>query len=274
MTADADKAATVIQGRIGDAKPHVGIILGSGLGDLGNRITDVTTFTYKDLPGFPQPGVEGHAGNLLIGTLGGVTVACLQGRAHSYEGELKAMVTPVRTLQRIGCEIMLATNAAGCLIADRAPGSLMAISDHINLQPGNPLTGPNDEAFGPRFPNMVDAYDPALRALLLTTAKNLGVILYEGIYAGCLGPNFETPAEIRAFRTMGADAVGMSTVPEVLIARHCGLRVAAISVLTNLAAGMSGDPLTHDQTIHFADLAAKDLIKLVTAFLECLDTAA
>jgi xanthosine phosphorylase len=180
----------------------------------------------------------------------------------------------VRTLQRIGCKVLFATNAAGGLIADRAPGSLMAISDHINLQPGNPLTGPNDDAFGPRFPNMVDAYDPALRALLLITAKDLGITLYQGIYAGYLGPNFETPAEIRAFRTMGADAVGMSTVPEVLIARHCGLRVAAISVLTNLAAGMSGAPLTHDQTIHFADLAAKDLIKLVTAFLECLDTAA
>ena len=273
MTAEANKAATVIQGRIGDAKPRVGIILGSGLGDLGSQIIDITTITYKDLPGFPQPGVEGHAGNLLIGTLGGVTVACLQGRAHSYEGNLKAMITPVRALQRIGCEILLATNAAGCLIADRAPGSLMAISDHINLQPGNPLTGLNDDTFGPRFPNMVDAYDPALRALLLATAKDLGVTLYEGIYAGYLGPNFETPAEIRAFRTMGADAVGMSTVPEVLIARHCGLRVAAISVLTNLAAGMSGAPLTHDQTLHFADLAAKDLIKLVTAFLECLDTA-
>lgn len=272
MTTDADKAAGVIKDRIGEAKPRVGIILGSGLGGLGNQITDVTTITYKDLPGFPQPGVEGHAGNLLIGTLGGVTVACLQGRAHSYEGDIKAMVTPVRTLQRAGCEILFATNAAGCLVADRPPGSLMAISDHINLQPGNPLTGPNDDAFGPRFPNMVDAYDPELRALLLSTAKELAVTLYEGVYAAYLGPNFETPAEIRAFRTMGADAVGMSTVPEVLIARHCGLRVATISVLTNLAAGMSNDPLTHDQTLHFADLAAKDLIKLVTAFLEQLDS--
>jgi xanthosine phosphorylase len=274
MTADADKAATVIQDRIGDAKPSVGVILGSGLGELGNGITDVTNISYKDLPGFPQLGVEGHAGNLLIGTLGDATVACLQGRAHSYEGNIKAMVTPVRTLQRIGCKVLFATNAAGGLIADRAPGSLMAISDHINLQPGNPLTGPNDDAFGPRFPNMVDAYDPALRALLLITAKDLGITLYQGIYAGYLGPNFETPAEIRAFRTMGADAVGMSTVPEVLIARHCGLRVAAISVLTNLAAGMSDEPLTHDQTLHFADLAAKDLIKLVTAFLKSLDTTA
>ncbi|MEK9944462.1 MAG: purine-nucleoside phosphorylase [Alphaproteobacteria bacterium] len=272
MTADADNAAAVIRERIGDLKPRVGIILGSGLGDLGNHIADNTTITYTDLPGFPQTGVEGHAGNLLIGTLGGVTVACLQGRAHSYEGDLKAMVTPVRSLQRAGCEILFATNAAGCLVADRPPGSLMAISDHINLQPGNPLTGPNDDAFGPRFPNMVDAYDPALRALLQSAAQDLGITLYEGVYAGYLGPNFETPAEIRAFRTMGADAVGMSTVPEVLIARHCGLRVAATSVLTNLAAGMSDAPLTHDQTLHFADLAAKDLIKLVTAFLERLDS--
>jgi xanthosine phosphorylase len=267
MTADAYRAAEVVRQRIGDTKPRVGIILGSGLGDLGRRIENATTISYRDLPGFPLPGVEGHAGNLLVGTLGGVTVACLQGRAHSYEGDLKAMVTPVRTLKLIGCDILFATNAAGCLVADRAPGSLMAISDHINLQPGNPLTGPNDDDFGPRFPSMVDAYDPTLRALLLQTARGLGITLYEGVYAGYLGPNFETPAEIRAFRTLGADAIGMSTVPEVLIARHCGLRVAAVSVLTNLAAGMSDTPLTHDQTLHFADLAAKDLIRLVTAFL-------
>jgi len=266
MTTDAISAAKVVAQRI-DAKPKVGIILGSGLGGLGDEIADVTTISYGDLPGFPRPGVEGHAGNLLIGTLGGTTVACLQGRAHSYEGDLKAMVTPVRTLKLIGAEILFATNAAGCLVADWAPGNLMAISDHINLQPGNPLTGSNDDDFGPRFFNMVDAYDPALRALLHEIAGASGVTLREGVYAGYLGPNFETPAEIRAFRTLGADAVGMSTVPEVLIARHCGLRVAAISVLTNLAAGMSDDPINHDQTLHFADLAAKDLIKLVTAFV-------
>lgn len=266
MTTDAISAAKVVAERI-EAKPVVGIILGSGLGGLADQIAGATTIPYDDLPGFPRPSVEGHAGNLLIGTLGGATVACLQGRAHSYEGDLKAMVTPVRTLKLIGCETLFATNAAGCLVADRPPGSLMAISDHINLQPGNPLTGPNDDDFGPRFPNMVDAYDPALRALLLQTAKDLGVTLYEGVYAGYLGPNFETPAEIRAFRTLGADAVGMSTVPEVLIARHCSMRVAAVSVLTNLAAGMSDEPLTHAQTLHYADIAAQDLIKLVTAFV-------
>ena len=230
MTADADKAAAVIQDRIGDAKPRVGIILGSGLGSLGNQIADVTPITYKDLPGFPQPGVEGHAGNLLIGTLGDVTVACLQGRAHSYEGDLKAMVTPVRTLQRIGCEILFATNAAGCLVADRAPGSLMAISDHINLQPGNPLTGPNDDACGPRFPNMVDAYDPALRTLLLTTAKDLGVTLYEGVYAAYLGPNFETPAEIRAFRN-ARSPVGLMRTREKTVITTYGRDFAVASTL-------------------------------------------
>ncbi len=270
MTEDAHRAADVIREKTGGAQPTAGIILGSGLGDLGSEIENVTIVSYADLPGFPKPGVEGHAGNLLIGQLGGATVACLQGRAHSYEGDLKAMVTPVRTFKTLGCEVMFATNAAGCLVADRAPGSLMAISDHINLQPGNPLTGPNDDSFGPRFPNMVDAYDPALRALLKKTASELGITLYEGVYAGYLGPNFETAAEIRAFRTLGADAVGMSTVPEVLVARHCGLRVAAVSVLTNLAAGMSDEPLTHEQTLHFADLAAQDLTGLVKRFLSDL----
>ena len=271
MTEEARRAATTVREKTGGAVPRVGIILGSGLGNLGNEIEDAVSISFGELPGFPKPGVEGHAGKLLVGRLAGVPVACLQGRAHSYEGDLKAMVTPVRTFKALGCEILFATNAAGCLVADRPPGSLMAISDHINLQPGNPLTGPNDESFGPRFPNMVDAYDPALRTLLKDTAAALGITLYEGVYAGYLGPNFETPAEIRAFRNLGADAVGMSTVPEVLIARHCGLRVAAISVLTNLAAGMSGDPLTHEQTLHFADLAAKDLTKLVRTFIGKLD---
>ena len=270
MTEKARRAAAIVREKIGDTAPRVGIILGSGLGNLGNEIAGAVSISFADLPGFPQPGVEGHAGKLLVGTLAGVPVACLQGRAHSYEGNLKAMVTPVRTFKALGCEVMFATNAAGCLVADRPPGSLMAISDHINLQPGNPLTGPNDESFGPRFPNMVDAYDPDLRALLMDAAAANGITLYEGVYAGYLGPNFETPAEIRAFRTLGADAVGMSTVPEVLIARHCGLRVAAVSVLTNLAAGMSGEPLTHDQTLHFADLAARDLVDLLHTFLSRL----
>ncbi len=269
MTAEAHKAAAVIAERAPGWAPKVGLILGSGLGGLGDQITHARAIPYADLPGFPEPSVEGHAGRLILGTLGGVPVACLQGRVHLYEGHPPQVVqTLVRTLKVAGCETLIVTNAAGSLRRDVEPGSLMLISDHINLQPMNPLTGPNDDEFGPRFPAMSDAYDKELRNQFKSAAAKLNITLHEGVFAAVLGPNFETPAEIKAYQTLGADAVGMSVVPEVLVARHCGLKVAAISVLTNLAVGRSYEALSHEQTLHYANLAAGDLSRLIVAFLE------
>ncbi|MDP6066851.1 MAG: purine-nucleoside phosphorylase [Alphaproteobacteria bacterium] len=272
MSGQAQAAAAIVRGRAGDAAPRVGIILGSGLGGLAADIAEATTVSYADLPGFPTPGVEGHAGQLILGRLAGVPVACLQGRVHYYEGgPLGAVRVPVRTLKLLGCDTLFATNAAGSLNAAAGPGSLMMITDHINMLPGNPLVGENDGDFGPRFFAMDEAYDPGLRDFLRQAAAEAAVTLHEGVYIACQGPNFETPAEIRAFAALGADAVGMSTVPEVLVARHCGLRVAAVSVLTNLAAGLGDEALSHEQTLKYAAEAARDMSALLLAFLRALE---
>jgi xanthosine phosphorylase len=249
--------------------PRLGIVLGSGLGAIAEALTDATAIPYADLKGFPQPGVAGHGGTLHFGNLGGLSVAVFQGRKHVYEtGDAAGMRVPIRTLKRLGAEALLVTNAAGSLNADVGPGRLMAIADHINLLGVNPLTGPNDDTIGPRFPSLRDAYDPELRGRLHAAADALGVELAEGVYLATAGPTFETPAEIRAFRTLGADAVGMSTVPEVILARHAGLRVAAVSAITNLAEGMGGEELSHEQTLRNAAVAARDLIRLVQRFAE------
>lgn len=275
MTAEARKSAAVIAERAPGFAPKAGLILGSGLGGLGDQISDARAISYADLPGFPDPSVEGHAGRLILGTLGGMPVACLQGRVHLYEGHAPQVVqTLVRTLKVAGCETLIVTNAAGSLRSDVEAGSLMLISDHINMQPMNPLTGPNDDSFGPRFPPMSGAYDEEFRDRFKAVAAQLGIILHEGVFVALLGPYFETPAEIRAFKVLGADSVGMSVVPEVLVARHCGMRVVAISVLTNLAAGLSYGELSHEQTLHYANLAARDLSRLIVAFLEGLEDAA
>lgn len=271
MTEDARKAAAIVKERIGDARPRVGIVLGSGLGGLADEVKGATVVGFGELPGFPMPTVEGHHGRLVIGTLEGVPVACLQGRVHLYEGHAASAVKPlVRTLKLLGCDTLFATNAAGALDADAEPGQLMLITDHINFQLRSPLIGPNDDDFGPRFPAMDAAYDLELQDHLRGSAKELGLHLREGVYLACLGPSFETPAEIRAFARLGANAVGMSTVPEVIVARHCGMRVAAVSVLTNLAAGLSPVELSHAQTLEYADRAAADLQRLVRAFLRRL----
>jgi xanthosine phosphorylase len=215
--------------------------------------------------------VQGHAGRLVLGNLSGVAVACMQGRAHLYEGhEAADLALPIRALRLAGCDILMLTNAAGSLNAAFLPGSLMMLSDHINMTGANPLVGANDERFGPRFPDMTVAYDRELRRSLAASATALGVTLHEGVYVALLGPNFETPAEIRALRTLGADAVGMSTVPECLVARHCGMRVAAISTLTNLAAGMTDEELSHEQSLAVGAEAAKDLARLLPEFLASL----
>jgi xanthosine phosphorylase len=264
-------AARVIAERAPGLQPRLGIILGSGLGGLADGLQDATAIDYGELPGFPEPGVAGHGGRLVLGRLGGLPVACLQGRRHVYEGgDPGAMRAPVRALHHAGAVALLATNAAGSLRAENPPGSLMAIADHINMLGVSPLSGPNDDEIGPRFPSLRDAYDPSLRGVLRGCAETLGIRLPEGVYLATHGPSFETPAEIRAFRTLGADAVGMSTVPEVILARHCGLRVAAVSAITNLAEGMGGEQLSHEQTLRNAERAAGDLARLIETFCEAL----
>jgi xanthosine phosphorylase len=268
---DGRAAAQVIAERAPGFTPRLGLILGSGLGGLADALEQPTAIDYADLPGFPQPGVAGHGGRLVLGTLAGLPVACLMGRRHIYEGgDPGGMKAPVRALRHAGAEALLATNAAGSLRPENPPGSLMAISDHINMLGVSPLTGPNDDEIGPRFPSLRDAYDPPLREVLRQCAHDLQIPLPEGVYLATHGPSFETPAEIRAFRTLGADAVGMSTVPEVILARHSGLRVAAISAITNLAEGMGGEQLSHEQTLRNADKAAGDLTRLLERFCEAL----
>lgn len=264
-----NEAALLIQKHKPQFTPRIGIILGSGSGSFADQIEDKTVISYADIPGFPISTVAGHAGQLILGTIKQIPVACLKGRAHLYEGVSPQTVKLlVRTLKALGCSTLLITNASGSLRADVIPGDLMLITDHINFQPGNPLIGPNDDEFGPRFVSMDNAYDQDLRARLLHIADQLNIKLAQGVYISTLGPIFETPAEIRAFRTLGADAVGMSTVPEVIIARHCGLRVAVLAGITNLAAGMSDETLSHEGTLYHAQMFTENLTKLLCTLIE------
>ncbi len=272
MTANAHQAAAAAKAKAPGFTPRVGIVLGSGLGGLADKVEDAVVIPYADLPGFPRPSVHGHVGRLILGRLGGQPVACLQGRVHLYEGAgAEGIKTLVRTLKLLGCEILFLTNAAGSLRKEVGPGSLMAISDHINLLGTNPLVGPNEEDFGVRFPPMADAWDPALRTHLARSAARLGIQLFDGIYCAVLGPAFETPAEVRMIKLLGADAVGMSTVPECIVARHAGLQVVGCAVVTNLAVGMDDGEVSHDQTLRAAAVAAQDLERLLVGFLEGLD---
>ncbi len=265
------QAAQIINERKPNFTPRVGLVLGSGLGGLADHITEPTFIPYQDLPGFPTSTVSGHSGRLVLGYLEGVPVACLQGRAHYYEGATNDKIKNlIRTLKVIGCEILLGTNASGSLRPEVGAGSLMVITDHINMQGNNPLIGPNEEEFGGRFVSMENAYDPELRAQMHSVANHLNINLAEGVYISVLGPMFETPAEIRAFRTLGADAVGMSTVSEVIVARHCGLRVVVVAAISNLAAGLSDESITHEGTLHYAGKAADDMMRLIKAFIKQL----
>jgi xanthosine phosphorylase len=267
MSDPATLAADVLRERAPGRSPRLGIVLGSGLGDLAEILGDAVAVPYAEIPGFPTSSVAGHAGRFLIGDLDGVTVACMQGRFHLYEGYPAAVIKlPIRTFAALGVEALLLTNAAGSLRAEAGPGSLMLITDHLNFTWTNPLVGPNDDAWGERFVGLEDAYDPELRARLVRIAGKLEIRLHEGVYCSLLGPLFETPAEIRAYKVLGADAVGMSTVPEVIVARHAGLRVAAISAITNMAVGMSDVPIDHAQTLRGAAIAAADLTRLVREF--------
>lgn len=248
--------------------PRVGVVLGSGLGAVTDAVKNAVVIGYDELPGFPAPSVAGHAGRAVLGVIGGVAVAVLAGRAHLYEGgDSDALRTPVRALKAAGAETLILTNAAGSLRPELGPGSLMAITDHINLTGVNLLMGPNDDGVGPRFPSLGDAYDPTLLDAMRAAATETQLQLAEGVYLAVTGPSFETPAEIRAYRTLGADAVGMSTVQETILARHCGLRVAAISVITNLAEGMREQPLSHEQTLRDAERSAGDLARLLVSLI-------
>jgi xanthosine phosphorylase len=263
-----EEAAGVLRDHA-DVPPRIGIVLGSGLGAVAEAVDGAKVVGYDALPGFPRPSVEGHAGRAVLGRIRDVPVAVLQGRSHLYEGvDLERLRTPVRALCAAGAEILVLTSAAGSLRAEIGPGRLMLITDHINLTGVNVLAGPNADDLGPRFPSLRDAYDPALRPEMLAAADDLGIELAQGVYLAVSGPSFETPAEIRAFRTLGADAVGMSTVHETTVARHCGLRVAAVSAISNLAEGMSDRPLSHEQTLEDAARAAADLAPLLVRFVE------
>ena len=271
MSDAVEHAAAVIRERTGGLAPKVGIVLGSGLGTVADAILDRIVIPYADLPGFPQPSVESHDGRLVVGHLGGVATAAMQGRTHYYEsGRADAMKEPLRTLAAVGCGTLILTSSAGSLRPDVGPGSLMLITDHINFSGTNPLIGETGDA---RFVDMTESCDPEIGARLRGAAERLGIELYQGVLIWFAGPNFETPAEVRAARILGADAVGMSTVPEIILARHIGLRAAAISIITNPAAGMGDGPLSHADSVAKARDGADKLRRLVVGFLEALDDA-
>lgn len=262
------EAVDIIRARKPGFEPRVAMILGSGLGVLAEQMEDAVSIGFDQLPGFPISTVHGHAGELVLGTLAGVPVACMKGRGHFYEGYgMGVMTSAVRTMKLLGCEMLFVTNAAGSLRPEVDAGSLVAITDHINLLPGTPMIGPNDDRYGPRFFSMSNAYDADIRNMVKDTAAAAGITLHEGVFVACPGPNFETAAEIRMMSRLGADTVGMSVVPEVISARHCGLKVTGVSVITNLAEGLSPFQLSHEQTLKYAAIGAKDLVALILAFL-------
>jgi purine-nucleoside phosphorylase len=251
--------------------PTVGIVLGSGLGALGEELTDAVAVPFSDLPGWPAASAPGHAGRLLLGNLDGTPVVCLQGRLHLYEGNTERLVVePVLLMGKLGAKIVVLTNAAGGVNSAWPAGTLMLISDHLNLTGRNPLMGPNDDTLGPRFPDFVDAWSPRLRQLVRQAAAEEGIDLQEGVYAGLTGPTYETPAEVRMLRTLGADAVGMSTVLEAIAARWAGLEIVGISLVTNPGAGVTGEPLTHDEVLAAAAKAGPQFIGLIRSFVRRL----
>jgi purine-nucleoside phosphorylase len=261
-------AVDVIRSRAPQARPRIAVLLGSGWGGFTQRIEDAVRIGYADLPGFPPAGVAGHAGELWLGRLGAAEVAVLAGRKHTYEtGAADAMKGALQTLQALGCRTLVQTNAAGSLDTAMPAGSLMLVADHLNLPQRSPLVG---EAGNQRFVGMAEAYDPGLRAIARRAADAIGQTLHEGVYAWVLGPQFETPAEIRMLRTLGADAVGMSTVPETILARWLGLKVLAISLVTNLAAGLSDETLSHAHTLSQAQAAGERAGALLAAVVQAV----
>lgn len=251
--------------------PEIGLILGSGLGTLADLIEDPEFFPYEEIPNFPVSTVEGHEGRLVIGTLQGKTVVAMQGRFHYYEGyKMQEVTFPVRVMKLLGVETIIVTNAAGAVNTDFKPGDLMIINDHINLSGDSPLIGRNLDKFGPRFPDMSTAYDPNLIALTKKVAKDLNIDIQQGVYTLMTGPTYETPAEIRMVRILGGDAVGMSTVPEVIVANHCKMKVIGISCLTNMAAGILDQPLNHEEVIETSNMVKDKFMNLMSSLIKAL----
>jgi len=258
-----DEAAAAVRARCGPP-PDVAIVLGSGLGDFADGLADAVVAPYDTLPHWPRSRVVGHAGRLVVGGVAGKRVAALSGRVHVYEGHpMATVVFAVRVMARLGVPRLILTNAAGGINTDFGQGALMVIDDHINLMAGNPLIGPNDERMGPRFPDMSEVYSRRLRALADDAARVAGIAVRHGVYVAVHGPSYETPAEIRAFRALGADAVGMSTAPEAIAARHMGVEVLGISCITNMAAGVLDQPLVHDEVMETARRVRGSFIALL-----------
>ena len=259
----AQEAARLIRTRT-DVDVPVAIVLGSGLGAFAEDLSDAIEIRYDEIPGFARATVQGHAGRLVIGKAGEVTVAAMQGRFHFYEGySLEEVTFPIRVLKLLGVRTVVLTNAAGTLNIEFTPGSLMVISDHLNLLGDNPLRGENDERFGPRFPDLTSVYARLLQDIVIDEAKAMGLEVRRGIYAALSGPSYETPAEIHMIRTLGADAVGMSTVPEAIVARHMDMQVVGISCITNLAAGVSDKPIDHSQVMAIGERVRGDFTTLL-----------
>ena len=262
-----DKAVEYIKSKV-DFVPEVAVILGSGLGNLTDVIEDPIYVDYKDIENFPRSTAPGHIGRFVFGTLLGKKVVCMQGRFHFYEGySMQQVVLPVRVLRKLGVEKLIVTNAAGGINTAFVPGDIMMITDHINFMGTNVLIGKNDDMLGPRFPDMSFAYNPDLRETARKCAKEIGIDIKEGVYLGCTGPSYETPAEIKAFRILGADAVGMSTVPEVIAANHCGMKVLAFSLITNMAAGILKQKLTEEEVLETGTEKGKELQKLIAKII-------
>ena len=265
-----DDAVWFVRGQV-KLEPRVGIVLGSGLGGLADELEDRVEIPYSEIPDWPVSTAIGHSGVLVLGSLDGVPVAVMRGRAHLYEGiGAESVAFGVRVLGRLGVRSLVVTNAAGGINLDFSPGQLVLISDHVNLQGASPLVGPNDESLGPRFPDMSDAYDPELRARAREAATALGIDLGEGVYAAWLGPQFETPAEIRFMRAVGGDLAGMSTVQEVIAARHMGIRVLGISVVTNMAAGVLPERIDHEIVLEVGARAAGSVTALLRELVPTL----
>ena len=265
---DENRILKKLKAEAGFISPDIVVVLGSGLGSLADR-GDTCSIAYGEIPGFPQPTVAGHGGKIVFGEFGGNNVMMFQGRFHFFEGHTMDVVTLFpRLAAALGARLYLVTNAAGGVNKDFRSGDLMVIRDHLNLMGANPLIGKNRDELGPRFPDMTYAYDPEISRLLTACGKDAGLELREGVYAALTGPSYETPAEIRMLRTMGADAIGMSTVPEVIVARHAGLKVCGMSCITNLAAGVTDQPLSHAEVLETGERVKYDFVKIISNFLE------
>ena len=268
----AEHAARIIRSRTTET-PRIAIILGSGLGAFADDFENAVSIPYEDITGFPRSTAEGHAGRLVVGKIDQVPLMAMQGRVHFYEGySLEQVTFPIRVFKLLGIKTLILTNASGGVNVQFSQGALMIISDHLNLLGDNPLRGPNDTRFGPRFPDMTTVYSPELQEIVIEEAKAINVEVRRGIYAALAGPSYETPAEIHLMRTLGADAVGMSTVPEAIVARHMDLEVLGISCITNMAAGISDEPINHDDVMATGDRVRETLTQLLRKVVGRINT--